>query len=156
MDHRTVEQFLYREARIQDEHRYKDWEALWTKHADALYWVPAMPQQSDDEDYVSYIHDNRTRLASRIRQLETGTRIAQVPPSHTSRIISNICIESDTAESVVVTSKFILMEYRTQPQLWGGGMTHKLREEDGVPVIFFKRVDLVNTGGPLPTMAFLL
>ena len=34
-----VSQFIYREARLQDEHAYDEWEALWTD--DAIYWVPA-------------------------------------------------------------------------------------------------------------------
>ena len=36
---KEVEQFVYREARLQDEHEYDEWEALWTD--DAIYWVPA-------------------------------------------------------------------------------------------------------------------
>ena len=31
---RQVEQFVYREARLQDEHRYAEWEALWTFYQD--------------------------------------------------------------------------------------------------------------------------
>ena len=42
---RDVEQFLFYEARLADEHRYEEWERLWTD--DALYWVPA---NGDDID----------------------------------------------------------------------------------------------------------
>ena len=35
---RAVEQFIFREARLQDEHAYEEWEALWTD--DGVYWVP--------------------------------------------------------------------------------------------------------------------
>ena len=35
---KEVEQFVYREARFQDDHEYDAWEALWTD--DAIYWVP--------------------------------------------------------------------------------------------------------------------
>ena len=45
--HHGIAQFLYREARLQDEHRFDEWEALWTD--DALYWVPANGEDIDPE-----------------------------------------------------------------------------------------------------------
>ena len=65
LDRTQIEEFLFLEARLQDEHRYDEWEALWED--DALYWVP-MKDDADPERSVSYIYDNRARLASRIRQ----------------------------------------------------------------------------------------
>lgn len=47
LDVRQVEQFLYREARLADEHDYNGWESLWT---DGLYWVPA---NGDDTDRMT-------------------------------------------------------------------------------------------------------
>src|ERR1700722_5795516 len=58
--------FIYREARLADEARYSEWEALWD--ADATYWVPMSPD-ADPETTVSYINDNRTRIRSRVAQL---------------------------------------------------------------------------------------
>ena len=40
-----VTQFIYREARLQDEHAYSDWEALWTD--DGVYWIPANGEGGD-------------------------------------------------------------------------------------------------------------
>ena len=34
----AVTAFIYKEARLQDEHQYDAWEALWTD--DGVYWVP--------------------------------------------------------------------------------------------------------------------
>jgi 3-phenylpropionate/cinnamic acid dioxygenase small subunit len=39
MEHRQIVDFIYREARLMDEHRYDEWLALWTD--DAVYWVPS-------------------------------------------------------------------------------------------------------------------
>ena len=43
LDHRNlldrVQAFIFKEARLQDEHQYEAWEALWTD--DGVYWVPA-------------------------------------------------------------------------------------------------------------------
>ena len=70
--HHDVSQFLYREARLQDEHRFDEWEALWTD--DAIYWVPANGEGGNPEEQMSIIYDNRSRIALRIRQFHTGKR----------------------------------------------------------------------------------
>jgi hypothetical protein len=53
--------FIYHEARLADEARYSEWEALWD--SDATYWVPMSPD-ADPETTVSYINDNRARIRS--------------------------------------------------------------------------------------------
>ena len=85
---REIEAFVHREARLADESRYGEWEALVTD--DVHYWVPAGPADGDPADQVSYVNDNRARLATRIRQLQSGKRHAQSPPSPMRRIVSNI------------------------------------------------------------------
>ena len=60
-----VSQFIHHEARLQDEHRYAEWEQLWTD--DAIYWVPANGDDTDPEQQMSIIYDNRSRIALRIR-----------------------------------------------------------------------------------------
>ena len=77
-----VTQFIYREARLQAEHRYDDWEALWTD--DGVYWVPANGDGGDPEQEMSIIYDNRSRIGLRIRQYHTGKRFSQSPRSRTS------------------------------------------------------------------------
>jgi benzoate/toluate 1,2-dioxygenase beta subunit len=39
-----IEVFLYREARLIDEHRYDEWLSLWTD--DGVYWVPCNEDDS--------------------------------------------------------------------------------------------------------------
>ena len=50
VDRHKVESFLYREARLMDEHAYDEWLALWTD--DALYWVPCNEDDIDPERHV--------------------------------------------------------------------------------------------------------
>ena len=45
VDRQAVEQFLYREARLMDESRYEEWEALWAD--DGVYWVPCNDDDTD-------------------------------------------------------------------------------------------------------------
>ena len=88
-DIRDVEQFLYREARFADESDYDSWEALWTD--DALYWVPAGNDDGPDPlQRMSIVYDNRSRISTRLKQLRTGRRYAQAPPSNLRRLISNV------------------------------------------------------------------
>jgi hypothetical protein len=54
------------EARLADEARYSEWEALWGD--DALYWVPMHPG-ADPELTLSYVYDNRARIRSRVAQI---------------------------------------------------------------------------------------
>ena len=60
-----VTQFIYREARLQDEHCYDEWESLWTD--DAIYWGPANGDDGDPEKVMSIIYDNRSRIGIRVR-----------------------------------------------------------------------------------------
>ena len=78
-DHRSAVEFLYREARLADESRYAEWLALWTD--DGVYWVPATTEPDvDPEARISHIYDNRNRIATRVKLLQTGHRPSQLPP----------------------------------------------------------------------------
>ena len=80
----AVTAFIYKEARLQDEHQYEAWEALWTD--DALYWVPAGGDLTEPGGQMSVIYDNRNRIATRLNQLRPGRRDAQSPPSGLRRV----------------------------------------------------------------------
>ncbi|HJU12267.1 MAG TPA: aromatic-ring-hydroxylating dioxygenase subunit beta [Candidatus Binataceae bacterium] len=157
---REIEAFLYLEARLADESCYAEWEALVTD--DMHYWVPKGPANYDPATRLSYINDNRSRLATRIRQLETGLRHAQTPPSPMRRIISNIeVIAADEAcGTFVVGSNFVLYEVAAQAtnqlRIWPGRITHRLRRIDGRLRMSEKIVELVTGSLPQPNMAFLL
>src|SRR4051812_13028370 len=58
--------FLEHEARLLDEAKFDDWLALFT--ADAWYWVPSEPGQSNPHDTVSLIYDDRRLLETRGRR----------------------------------------------------------------------------------------
>ena len=153
IDHDAIAQFLYREARFADEHRYDDWEALWAD--EALYWVP-IGEDPDPATRISYIYDNRARLASRIRQLKTGRRHSQEPASGLRRLISNLEIET-RGEEIVTRSNFILVESRRGALItWAGQAEHRLRKAGGDFRISAKTVRLVNSDEPISNLAFLI
>lgn len=159
-----VEAFVYLEARLADESRYDDWLALFDDPTH--YWVPAGSADYDPASAtkVSYINDNRSRLESRVRQLGTGVRYAQTPPSPMRRVVSNLEIlgrtQDGTGELVDVASNFVLYELSAQAsneiRIWAGRTTHTLRRVGGSFVVRRKVVELINASRPLPTLAFLL
>jgi 3-phenylpropionate/cinnamic acid dioxygenase small subunit len=145
--------FIYHEARLADEARYSEWEALWDD--DARYWVPMSPD-ADPETQVSYVNDNRTRIRSRVAQLNTGVRHSQTPPSVLRRTVSNFEVTDATADATTVASNFVLVEYRFAMTVWAGRYVHTIRRTDSGLRLAAKTVHLVNAGGPIPTMAFLI
>jgi len=157
---REIEDFLFHEARLADESRYEEWEALVTD--DVHYWVPASEADYDPASRLSYINDNRSRLATRIRQLRTGRRHAQTPPSAMRRLVTNIEILSADAQSgdYQVGSNFVLYELAHQAtgdlRIWAGRTIHRLRRVDGRLRIAAKTVHLINSAGPIPNLAILI
>ena len=110
VDRHQIENFLYREARLMDEHAYDEWLALWTD--DALYWIPSNEDDIDPERHVSIVYENKIRLEDRIARLKSGAAYAQDPKSRLSRIISNIEIEPKDNGVLAVYSKFNLTALR--------------------------------------------
>ncbi|MDD3649851.1 aromatic-ring-hydroxylating dioxygenase subunit beta [Immundisolibacter sp.] len=155
-ERREVTDFIYREARLADEARYADWEALWTD--DGVYWVPRA-EGHDPARQVSHIYDNRTRIATRVRQLATGYRYSQEPASPMRRLLSNVEI-TRTDDGYEVGSNFVLTEIVAQSthelRVWAGRSTHRLRRVEGGLKMAFKKVVLVNGDEAVPTLAFLI
>lgn len=153
-----IERFLFTEAQFADESRYEEWESL--LEDDMIYWVPRGPGDFSPERDVSVVNDNRSRLATRLRQLRTGTRHSQSPPSAMRRLLSNMVARPIDAGSYEVESNFALFEMRLQSlegvTIWAGRAVHRLRRRDGRLRMYFKKVTLINGGQPLPTLAFLI
>ena len=158
-EEKAVVAFLYKEARLADEARYAEWEALWTD--DAIYWVPAtLDPHVDPNKQISHIYDNRNRIATRIKLLQSGHRYSQEPASSMRRLISNIEIEKQDNGDFIAGANFLLVELSIQAQhethLWAGRATHVLRWVDGELKMSQKKVVLVNAAEPLPNMSFLI
>lgn len=153
--HREIEQFLYREARLQDEHAYDEWEGLWTD--DALYWVPANGHDTNPEEVMSIIYDNRSRIKIRIDQLKTGRRHTQTPRSALARIISNIeLVSSDGNEFRVRANAFIFEDNLRGETLWAARNEYLLRRTNGEMKLAMKKIMLVNNHKPIFTLSFLV
>ncbi|WP_439855966.1 aromatic-ring-hydroxylating dioxygenase subunit beta [Pseudomonas yamanorum] len=150
-----VSQFLYREARLQDSHEYDDWEALWT--SDGLYWVPANGDDIDPETQMSIIYDNRSRIALRIKQLNTGKRHTQTPRSRLGRVLSNVEIVEVNGDEIRAAANAMVFESSLRAEtVWCTRNEYLLRRaEDGLRMAR-KKVVLVNNDKALYTLSFLI
>jgi p-cumate 2,3-dioxygenase beta subunit len=149
-----VAAFLYREARLMDEHRYKEWLALWAD--DALYWVPCNEDDIDPTRHVSIIYDDRVRLQQRVERLMSGAVLAQDPPPRMRRVLSNIEIEAEGAD-ITAGSNFVLIYARGGgQQIWAGRTIHALRPDADGFRIRRKTVLLVNADQEMPLLQFLI
>jgi benzoate/toluate 1,2-dioxygenase subunit beta len=151
---RETEQFIFREARFADEHAYDEWEALWAD--DAVYWVPFGSDDADPETQMSVIYDNRSRIATRIKQFKTGKRHSATPPPRVRRVVSNVEVLED--DPLRVGANFVVYESRERGiTLWAGRYEYLLtRSPDGQLSMSRKHVFLVNNDRPLDTLSFLI
>jgi len=144
-----VQQFLYREARLLDERRFRDWLALFTE--DARYWMGARSNRYPKTskaiailDLDRYVEDDLTKegdlatfdetredLARRIARLETG--MAEDPPSRARHLIANIEVTTGKRPSeVTVYCNFIVYRSRaeTEQDFYVGAREDRLRWVD--------------------------
>lgn len=148
-DLRTLEQFLYHEARLLDEQRWEEWNALFTD--DGIYWAPASPEQPDATHHISLIHENALLRAVRIKRFRHPYAFSLQPKPRTVHMVSNVMLDSvDVGGNCVVTSRFQMVQYRREKQdVFAGAYTHHLRATPGGYRIALKKTELVNCDAPM-------
>jgi 3-phenylpropionate/cinnamic acid dioxygenase small subunit len=163
---RQVEQFVYREARLLDERRFRDWLKLFTE--DIHYWMAQRttryPKTSkaiilvdadryDDNDLpreggLALYDENLDSLERRIARLETGLAWSEDPPSRTRRLITNIEVEPANLDSELkVYANFLVYKNRaeTEQDFFVGARKDVLRQVDGSWKIASRRLILDQT-----------
>lgn len=132
-----VEQFLYAEARLLDQRRYRDWYALLAD--DLRYVMPlrfnTLARERDHElssaDESAWFDETRASIDVRLKRLETGMAWAEEPPSRVRHLITNVTID-DPGEPLVVRSCFHVYRSRLERQVdqFTGERTDALRRAD--------------------------
>jgi 3-phenylpropionate/cinnamic acid dioxygenase small subunit len=160
---REIERFLYREARLLDERRFREWLELLTD--DVHYWMAARsnryPRSSkaiailDAARYVeedltgdeelAILDETKETLAARVARLDTGMAWAEDPPSRTRHLIANIDVEAgDGATEFKVHSNFIVYRSRaeTEEDFYVGARQDLLRRVDDKWMIARRKLTL--------------
>lgn len=158
-DQREIEAFVALEAMLADESRYSEWEAL--VDDDMVYWVPTLEgAKHPPGKKIAIIYDNRARVATRIRQLNTGKRHSQVPASPMVRLQSNFYASPIGDGEFSVKCSQVLHEYRIQSTrelyTWPARVEYRLRRGPDGLKMFFKGVYLVAAADALPGLPFLI
>lgn len=116
-----VEQFLYAEAELLDQHRYTEWIELFAD--DLRYWVPTRMTRTNRErdreiagDKEScFIDDNLHFLKGRVRRYTSGISWSEEPPSRTRRLITNVRVTPDPESGdFQVSSNFYVYRSRLE------------------------------------------
>jgi benzoate/toluate 1,2-dioxygenase beta subunit len=147
--------FLYREARLLDEARFEEWLGLFA--AECLLWVPGSPG-GDPKREIAVCFDDRRQLEGRIYRLRTGYAWSQVPPSRTSRLLSNVeAYRGDSDAIRMIRSAFLITEFRAgSTRTYAGWNVHRLsRTGDGWQILV-KQVNLIDCDQNLRNPSVLL
>src|SRR5262249_4591242 len=109
---RDVEAFLYFEARLLEDNRFDDWLNCFAE--DVRYWMPVQESTNGlvgsaiDSDNFALFDEDRKSLELRVLRIKTGDAHAEVPPSTTLRLVTNITVEPAASDgSLRVRSNFI-------------------------------------------------
>ncbi len=135
----SIEEFLYLEAELLDDHRYDDWLALLAD--DIHYWAPTQAnrlrrdrgREASVPGEVALFDDDKTTLSWRVRQMGLATHWAEDPPSRTRHLVSNVRIApGEVAGEHVVRSNFLCYRNRLRDEvdLWAGERHDTLRRTE--------------------------
>ncbi|OGT81951.1 MAG: hypothetical protein A3H91_13970 [Gammaproteobacteria bacterium RIFCSPLOWO2_02_FULL_61_13] len=151
-DLRVIEQFLYHEARLLDEQRWDEWDALFTDAG--VYWAPASPDQANATHNVSLIYENALLRAVRIKRFRHPNAFSLQPRPRTVHAVTNVMLDSmEVNGDCVVTSRFQMIHYRREKQdLFAGTYTHHLRSSPEGYRMALKKAELVNCDAPMESV----
>ena len=141
-----ISQFLYHEARLLDEQKWEDWNALFSE--DGVYWAPASPGQPDPLHHVSLIYEDDLLRKVRIARFKSPAAYSLQPFPRTSHLVSNIMIDEVNGDALTVSSRFQMSEFRrNKPLIYSGAYEHQLVEAGDAFKIRQKKATLVNCDG---------
>jgi len=138
---REIEEFLYFEAELLDDRKLREWFDLLTD--DIRYWMPIrhnpFERSEDIRDELSkpgegfYFDDDRKSLKIRVERAYAKNAWAEMPPSRTRHLITNIRIKKEDGREIEVHSNFLV--YRTRMEndqdMFVGERQDILRRVDG-------------------------
>lgn len=140
-----VTAFVYREARLLDEHRFDEWLELFAP--DGRYWMPLEYRQTDRQLTASLMDEDLFLLRLRVERLKGNRTYSQKPKSRCHHVLQQPQVDVFDAEAdryVAWTAMHYLETRMDQQNLYAAWATHELTVIDGALRIRMKRVDLVN------------
>jgi 3-phenylpropionate/cinnamic acid dioxygenase small subunit len=155
---RELVDFVVREARLLDERRYEEWNALFTD--DAIYWVPLVPMQPEGLDHTSHLYEDKLLRELRIERLKSPRAFSQQPPTRSLHLLQAPTVEPadpDRPNERLVRTVFQYVESQgDELNTFFGVCWHRFVVADGALRIRQKRVDLINSDAALPAVQLFI
>lgn len=136
-----VEDFYYAEAELLDNRQFREWFTLLAD--DIRYWMPIrhnpFERSSDIKAELSkagggfYFDDDKASLRIRVERVYARNAWAEMPPSRTRHLVTNVRIKNDDGSAVEVHANFIVYRTRmeTDQDLFVGERQDILRRANG-------------------------
>jgi len=145
-----VQHFLTEEARLLDAGDWDRWLALFA--TDGMYWMPVSPEQIDPLNHVSLIYDDAILRQVRCKRFsdrsETGALSLQ-PVPRCMRMITNLEVKTQPGRAAAQASVIFAQYAHSSVSTFYARVAWDLREQVDSYLIQRKRVDLLNSDGPL-------
>lgn len=153
-----VEDFLYHEAALLDAWDLDGWMELLTD--DARYLIPPNEAPDGNPDTTLFIiADDIHRIRGRVKRLQSPDAHAEFPPSRTRRLITNVRILGQTADTVTVAANFSIHRFRRNGRggAYVGHYRYELRTgQDGFRIAERRAVLDSEELGALGAVSFIL
>jgi 3-phenylpropionate/cinnamic acid dioxygenase small subunit len=139
----AAEQFLYRQAALLDEKKWQDWIDLFTP--DGVYWMPADPAHRHWDGMPAIFAEDKNLMTVRMKRVLHPDAWSQRPLWATNHVVSNVVIERNSPDGIVVRSRFHMMELRRDDvRHFAGSYRHHLKKTSDGFRIQLQRVDMTN------------
>jgi len=130
-----VEDFLYMEAALLDNWQLQAWLNLLTN--DIEYHIPATDApHSHSHTTLALVYDNYERVKARVQQYLDEQVYAENPRSRLRRLISNVRILKDNADTVEITANFVCYRFAAERMdTFVGHLEYSLiRQQEGLKI----------------------
>jgi len=117
-----VEDFLYMEADLLDQRRFREWLDLLAE--DIVYFMPirrnvkfgqhAERENTRQGEGISWFDEDKWTLTKRVEQILTGVHYAEEPLSRVTHMVSNVRLLEAGADQVTVGSRFLVHQNRVE------------------------------------------
>jgi len=145
------------EARLLDEARYDEWNALFTD--DGIYWVPLTPDQPPGLDHTSHLYEDKLLRDLRVQRLKSPRAFSQQPKSRGHHLLQAPSVETfePASNRFVTRCQFHYTEAQNdEVNFFVGTVFHHLCVRDGALRIALKRVNLLNSDAALPAVQLFI
>lgn len=145
-DYQAALDFLYQEAELLDERRWRDWLALLAD--DVTYEMPVRVTRAGSLEGsvladMDHFREDHFSLQKRVERLETEYAWTEDPPSRTRHVVTNVRVFRTSSGELVARSYLLLFRSRgdARPPEWVcAERTDRLRWVDGQLRLVHRRV----------------